>query len=223
MTSNVDSLRAALTLTGSQRVLRSRLAALNGNLERMYIGGLTVLQDETNPDRFALAAHALRELLEKLPAHFDVPQKKSKERINDKLINLAQQWGHARKSGCHKDGTWDGAIDKRLRSFLEHVKSFFDWHERHHPSRNAEAADALRRLDATGRRLPPPLENLNLKFLEEIRSFFVKVSHHGCVVEFAEFAHWLDALERFLLDRLSPRTFDDHEELDRLMSEGANA
>jgi hypothetical protein len=51
------------------------LAALTEKHERlrvMYLGALYVLRSD-NPDRFALGAHSIRELIEKLPDHVDLP------------------------------------------------------------------------------------------------------------------------------------------------------
>jgi len=215
--------RAALELTGAQRALQGALGGRSDALEKMYIGALVVLRDEANPDRFALAAHSLRELLEKLPDHFNVPQQAIKETLKAKVNELHDHWQRARKGSCHKDGGWDGVIDQLLKAFLGRVGAFFEWHTTHHRRRNAEAAHALREFDAARRALPPSLEDLNVQALAQMRDFFQKVAHHRHRVDQDEFVTWLDSLERFLLDRLVPRTFEDFEELDRLIDEGSNA
>jgi hypothetical protein len=223
VTPDEDSRRTPVELSGSQRALRGALAGRSAVLERMYIGGLTVLHSDANPDRFALAAHSLRELIEKLPEHFNVPQQAMRESLKAKVNELLPHWDRARRGSCHDGGVWDGAIDNVLKAFLGRLAGFFDWHTTHHRRRNAEAADALRRFDAAGRALPPRLEALNVEALEEMRDFFQKVAHHRREVAHGEFVVWLDALERFLLDRLVPRTFEDFEQLDQLIDEGSNA
>ena len=55
---------------------------------------------------------------------------------------------------------------------------------------------------------------------ERIRDFFVAVCHHNKQAEEGEFGQYLDELERFLLDRVRPRTFDDFSAIDRLIEEG---
>ena len=85
VTPGEDVQRVPLELSGSQRALQNALARRSAVLETMYIGGLTVLRDEANPDRFALCAHSLRELIEKLPEHFSVPQE-----MSDKWVRWAR-------------------------------------------------------------------------------------------------------------------------------------
>jgi hypothetical protein len=223
VTPGEDVQKVPLELSGSQRALQSALARRSVVLERMYIGGLAVLWDEANPDRFALCAHSLRELIEKLPQHFNVPQQAMTESLKAKVNELLPHWDRAQKGSCHKDGVWDGAIDNLLKAFLRRLGGFLEWHTTHHRRRNAEAVDALRKFDATGRALPPPLEALNVAALEQMRDFFQKVAHHRRVVEHGEFVAWQDSLERFLLDRLVPRTFEDFEEIDQLIDEVSNA
>ena len=60
-------------LSGRQLAILSALARRDGDLAKMYEGGLAVLADRSNPDRLALSAHAFRELMEKLAKVLDVP------------------------------------------------------------------------------------------------------------------------------------------------------
>jgi hypothetical protein len=50
-----------------QEALVACLARKNAKLAKIHSGGLTVFLDEGNPLRFELAAHAMRELIEKSP------------------------------------------------------------------------------------------------------------------------------------------------------------
>jgi hypothetical protein len=53
-----------------------------------------------------------------------------------------------------------------------------------------------------------------------MRDFFQAISHHLKTTDETEFRQWLDALERFLLDRLCPRTFSDIDVIDTIIREG---
>jgi hypothetical protein len=65
--------RALPRLSNQQRALLQALEERGNLLAVMYAGGVTVLCDTGNPDRFSLCAHAIRELMEKLPECLDAP------------------------------------------------------------------------------------------------------------------------------------------------------
>ena len=210
---------------GQQRALLSALEERNRLLGTMYLGGLTVLADTSNPDRFSLCAHALRELMEKLPEYLDVPTPAHKESLKQKVIEIESAYGGmSKKTACaHVEKGWDGPIDAHLRKFLLGLAKFLEWFATHHPRRQAELHGTLRRLDGSGRELPLPLESLNADAWSKMREYFQAVSHHRKQGDDREFASWVDALERFLLDRFLPRTFDDLAEIDAILgAEGSH-
>jgi hypothetical protein len=212
-----------IELEGAQRALHSALGKMNGRLATIYVGGLVVLSHEPNPDRHSLCAHALRELIEKLPEHVDVPTKARGESLRAKVNELHPAWDRATKGNCHRDGVWGGEIDTPLQTFLARAAGFFAWLREHLPRRRDEAARALRQFDATGRKLPEPLESLNVDAWDQMRDYFTSVAHHRKSVDPGEFTMWVGALERFLLDLLVPRTFDDFGEIDALLKGDADA
>lgn len=75
----------------------------------------------------------------------------------------------------------------------------------------------FRKLDASGRNLPPNLERQNLKVWQNLNDYFIKLCHHGCETSLAEFEVRLLRLEIFLLDRLRPKTFEHLGIIDDLM------
>src|ERR1700686_5116758 len=54
--------RAAEALSPSQQLIAARLAKINPKLRPMYEGGVRVLADVENPERFHQSAHSIREL-----------------------------------------------------------------------------------------------------------------------------------------------------------------
>ena len=54
-----------------------------------------------------------------------------------------------------------------------------------------------------------------------MREYFLSITHHRRATEERELRQCVDALERFLLERLVPRTFDDFAEIDALLAEEA--
>jgi len=73
--SSKDEVEASQELSGRQRSLYEALADKSDDLAAMYQGALQVLQAPSTVDRFAMAAHNLCEVMEKLPRYIDVPKK----------------------------------------------------------------------------------------------------------------------------------------------------
>lgn len=213
----------AAVLSGAQRALLRALDDRDVALSAMYRGGIAVLEDSSNPDRFAQCAHSIRELMEKLPELLDVPTKAQKESLKAKVREVEDAYnGALKKTECFSVTVgWDGTIDGHLRKLLSRIGSFFEWFASHHPRRRDELHGVLVRLDGSGRQLPKPLASLNVDAWDKKRDYFQSVAHHRRVANEQEFRQWLDALERFLLDRLQPRTFDDFAEIDALIGEEA--
>jgi hypothetical protein len=217
----MNSEPASLELSGQQLALYGTLAKRDASLARMYHGALFVLKQSENPDRFALAAHGLRELMEKLPRYLDVPKETKSIGMTAKVRTLYRSWRSTiKKSMCHNNGTWSGKIDKGLQSFLKETQQFFAWVETERPSRKQSAAKILQILDPLERPLPAPIEKLRVDEWDRIHNYFEGVSHHNFPAAVEEFASWLSVLEYFLLDRLIPRTFEDHEKIDQIIREG---
>jgi hypothetical protein len=213
---------SAVALSGQQRALLHALDERDRSLSAMYRGGIAVLGDAANPDRFAQCAHSMRELMEKLPELLDVPTTAQKERLKAKVREIEDAFlGVQRKTCCFSaTAGWDGSIDGHLRKFLTRLGSFLEWFASHQPRRRDELHGVLVRLDGSGRELPKPLASLNVDTWGKKRDYFQSVSHHRRTADEQEFRQRLDALERFLLDRLEPRTFDDFAEIDDLLGEG---
>jgi hypothetical protein len=211
-----------MQLSEQQSVLYRVLLEEDPMLANMYVGTLIVLNHNENPDHLALAAHGVRELMEKLPLFVNVPIKAQSENLKSEVRNLENIWLITlQKSQSCNNQTWEGEIDYPLQKLLKKLHSFFEWFTEHHPRRKAEVAETLRRLDISGRTLPNPLEDLNIKTWFEIRDFFQSVAHHQKpTTTDDEFGQWLEALEIFLLDRLHPRTFTDINKIDEIIREG---
>ena len=76
-----------LQLSAQQRALYEALAEQDKRLAGIYLGSLLVLSQLENPDSLALAAHSLRELMEKLPKYRDLPAaKKPPSRIGPRTL-----------------------------------------------------------------------------------------------------------------------------------------
>ncbi|NLE46208.1 MAG: hypothetical protein GX620_15925 [Chloroflexi bacterium] len=195
------------------------LAQLDPVLGRMYLGVRKILANEDNPERLVFAAHGCREMMEKLPQYVDVHVVAQRESLRNKVNQLEDHWCNAtRRTKCFQGSAWTGVLDRHLARFLGQLSDFFAWYDGHFPRRRQEITATLQKLDTAGRRLPAVLERHNVDAWDAMRSYFQSVAHHlDQKTTISEFESYLDALERFLLDRLSPRTFNDLDALDDLI------
>jgi len=106
---------------------------------------------------------------------------------------------------------------------LKQSSEFFSWYKVERQTARERTARLLRELDPTGQPLPEPIEGLRVREWLNYRDYFVRAAHHGPEPDVTDFDSWLAALDGFLLDRFRPRTFEDQERLDQIISEGENA
>ncbi len=217
-TLNARSDKAAVRLSGRQLALHRALGELHPSLSTYYEGALSVLAGAI-PDGLSLSAHAIREIMDWLPRYIDLPVEHTT--LGTRANNLRGEWGRLeKKTKCLQNGEWTGEIDPAMIRFLARAGEFFGWMEQQRPHKTAQTAKVLQALDPIG--LPAPLVEDNASSYLKIRNFFVEVAHHReCTEE--EFFQWMDAYEIFLLERLVPRTYDDFDEIDRLIAGASNA
>lgn len=208
-----------------ETTLQKCLEERSQRLARMYAGALKAVRDVNNPDRFALAAHDLRELMEKFSVDIAVDMPEHRQKMGVKARELQQQWENAKnRSRCNEDNSWQGEIDTPLRKILVKIDDFFTWLNKHVPRRKEEVGKLLDKLDGAGQQLPEFLRNRNVDNWDDLKQFFINVAHHGHETNDDEFAKHRFALEDTFLNLLKPRIFADHEELDAIiMGGGKNA
>lgn len=205
-------------LIGQQQTLHEALINKDPKLARMYLGSIAVLGQKSNQERLPLAAHGLREMMEKLPKYLEIPVQAKGQSLKQKIQELSSRKDKAaRNSSCHfKDG-WRGEIDKPLDQLLQDLDEFFLWFIEANPTRKQRIARVIRVLDPSPSFLPKPLEEIQVSVWDRCNSYFQGVSHHTLESSEEEFSSPLSVLERFLLDRLSPRTFEDFAVIDDLI------
>lgn len=200
-------------LSGRSRQLWEALSDIDEQLGHMYLGALDVLQHHGNPDRLALVAHGIRELIEKLPRFLDVPSTENRgPGIREQARRLAAAWEKWGPSVVDGEGTLTSSGEKLLRQLGEFCKGVGA-----DPTRRQAATAAVSRLDLNPLKLPPPIQDLHVSEWSAIEGFFIGVAHHTKTTDDEEFEQYLAALDRFLLDRLRPRTFEDFAAIDELL------
>lgn len=224
-----DELNAALSaydrqsgpgpvLTAREQALYEALASGDDVTAKIYASAIHVI-GSNNPDRFALGAHAMRELLDRLPT-VQVVESTSGGSLTSLVGNLRVDWERVvENSGCTDDGeSWNGEIDGSLSHFLKRVRAFLEFADGRSPPRQNRALQFIRETDPMPASLPASIEEHRLTLWQICRDYFVAVSHHGG--EISEFDQYMVTTEIFLLDHLQPRTFDDRADLEATIREG---
>ena len=209
------SKQTGVQLTEQQRVLYETLVDMDKQLSIIYLGALTVLADEQNPDRLALTAHGFRELVEKLPRYLDAPVKDPPS-MKVKVQQVHESWTRGVKNSACYEGNiwtrevdWSGNIDGPLQRLLKQIGEFFQWFENERPSRKQQTSIILNKLGT--RTLPKSLHELQVEAWERCHYYFDAVAHHSNT-SLEELEQWVTEFEHILLDhldRLQPRTYKE--------------
>jgi hypothetical protein len=174
----------------------------------MYIGTLYTLRDIYNPDRLSLVAHNIRELMEKIPQYMDVtiPVHRS---LKDMVINIREHWENTKKD-----------MEKLIPIFLQQLEDFFILFEKDNPSRREDVQKFLHQCDPMLDTLPDTLEKELIDEWQDIREYFLAVSHHRQKQPEEEvFLTNLDRLENYLLSRFYSKTSADFDAIDDVIRE----
>jgi hypothetical protein len=205
------------SLAPRQIRLHRKLLDKSPSLASMYLGALHVHSQDMNPDYLSLAAHGMRELMEKFPLYVDLRIRPNMS-MGEKVNQLESTWGKAQNSCCRKEGTWVGEIDAYLKAFLMNADEFFLWKRLDMPSRTTKVLSTLRMLDAAKRPIPQAVEKIMAELWKELNSYFQGVAHHSKNTTDEEFRGYVRSLEDFLIDRIDPRTFDVFDAIDKVIA-----
>lgn len=209
-------------LIGQRRVLVEALTRKSGKSGRaigMYLEALGAMARNDVPEHLHVAAYELREFMNALPRALDLPAVKY-EQVNGKIQAFVLDWTQrSTKTRCFKNGKWEGPIDNDLRGLLESTMGLVSWIETHVPSRRVEAEAVLQKLAPTEEPIPSALMKLRTDEWSELLGYFNKYTHHDSDPDSVEFNRRVVRLEGFLLEHLEPRTFEDQDDIDRLVRE----
>jgi hypothetical protein len=207
---------ARLQLAATQQVLYDALLEKPGGLAELYRAAIAILNDATLPDRLAVAAHELRELLEKLPGE----EVDLGAGLNDRVKELEPLWKNAseeeRTSGRDP---WTGEVTRMLRRFLVAAQQFFEERTRIASTRADLLVRYLHKEDPAQVKLPKEVQQKNARRLMDLRRFFTGVAHHRFPAAEDVFQERVGQLEGFLSAQLNRRPTEDFAAIDALLRE----
>jgi len=211
-----------MQLRSREKALLDALHREDPRLANMYLGAILVLNQRENPERAVFAAHSARELMEKLPRYRDVPshiEPKTQPSLLSEVRSLAQTWASVVKGSTGARNRWSGEVDKSLVRFLVAAEKFFAWLNAERPIRIEGVTRLVRQLDPMSDRMPSEIEAIRVREWNACHDFLTAAAHHGSNANEDDVRAWLEVLERFLLDCLAPRTFEDRAELRAIIRE----
>lgn len=197
----------------------ARKSAKGQRAVEMYTEARRALARNDGPECFNVAAYELREFMNELPRALDLPVI-DYEQLTARIGTFVNEWKtKASTSSCFDNGKWNGGIDGELRGLLNSATVLADWVQKQKPSRRVEAASVLQKLSSTDHPIPTAIMDLKTDEWSELLQYFNHYAHHNSDPEPADFRDHVEQLERFLLDHLEPRTFEDQDAIDRLIQE----
>lgn len=207
-------------LTSTQDSLRAALERKCPRLAAWFLAAIGVMNDATNSDRLAQAAHSIREVIDKFPecagqSTIDKAGSAAEtvHKIRAKLDKLAS-------SSIAAKMNWYGEIDVELREALIEIKSMVDEFAAAGRPRREQIGDVFRSLMLDGNAIPEVHQRNNVEAWLNSYGYFSRIAHHGVHnVDEKEFRANVETFEKLAGAQLVPTPTDDMEAIDRLIAE----
>lgn len=186
----------------------------------MYVGAIQVTKCAWNPDRIALSCHGIRELINSLPRHIDVPVvSESNQQLTNFTEALAVAWRAMEKSGkWTTERRWRGEIDSNIKNILKKAEAVVKARIEIRENKDAQFKAMIKKQNYSPVPLPGSIEKNKAQEWNDYRDYFVQRAHRKETTE-EEFSSYLTHFEYLLLGYLKPRTFDLHEKIRSAIAE----
>jgi len=208
--------RSALELSGRQAAIAEILARKSAIWLGFYLGALHARQRSDDPDAIPQACHSIRELMEKLPEQFEVPEgaQSSLALISNQIAPVKVAWLEEKESRDPDGNTFSSKFLAVLLPFLNGLLES--------AGRKAELARrAVRAFAELRLPLPQTIQEQRMKEWRDLDTWFTTASHHlrsDCTPE--RFDEKLERLERLILKIAQPQVFERADILDEIIQEG---
>jgi hypothetical protein len=202
------------------RVLLGELLAKHTTTEltAYYWEAIRALREADDEIRCSIAGHALRELVNGLPNHLDVPEVTGS--LGEFFGWLRDTWRPlaARRAANASGEVWIGTtIEPRLGRFLADFDGKIEDYAATHPLRREMHQSALTRLDPRLGQTPESVQVAVVKDFMRLQDVFNSATHSSSPEEFEPA---VEGFEEFLIDRLAPKTFEKRDAIAALVREG---
>jgi hypothetical protein len=206
-------------LTRQQRAVHDVLGVRGDGYGQTYLGAVMVLGHAGNPDRYALAAHGLREVAEMLQRDFGVAVRIAGESMRAKANELDDAYARAEDSVKQAiESNPPATVDRRLRLLLRRLVEFVEWNREFAPRRRVRATRAVRIMAVPGALPSSQHAETHVDELIRCHERLNGLAHHRPTSE-TEITAEVDRFEKLLLALLGGPSMQLRE-LDELMKGG---
>lgn len=219
MNEPIDNSVSRVEFTERRRLLLRELMAKNPILSKMYEGAIFVLTQEDNPDRVALGAHGIREMMRELPKFVDTPIIQKQVGLKKLVLEFKENWDDEASSDCLlKDAPWDKKIVEYIKTLISACKQLFINAEDILINKEDAARAVIRHHNFNSTPLPMEIENQRIKEWSDYLGYFDKVAHHSNSAK-TSFYYQLDSFELYLLEWFRPPVFESQQKIASFIEE----
>lgn len=214
--------RPALPLGGVRlRVFRA-LQNEQAKLAHWYQVGCELAGESERAEHLVLAAHEIREIIEKLMTDAVAPYQVTRQQLGDAVGGLKQHWPDSIRT--RSDGDWPPEELEQLRPFLTEAQYLFA-PDSPRPFKERELATFLDVRDPipTAGEVEAKKARDRLGAWKGVRDYFVGVCHHRFSTTIEDFERHLSEFDNLMLALLGPQIFPEQAEVDRLLREAEGA
>jgi hypothetical protein len=155
--------------------ISSELSKIDDSLNGMYLAAFECLDNISSIEKYVLAAHCLRELIEKLPQKLIENNNKSSYKMKDEVIQLKIYWDNLYyKLGSNNISNLSELFRKETTEYLKRSKVFFDKFQNYKPPKNQQRIKIFNTLGEQDQKPPNAIENNWLDIWKECDEYFQK-------------------------------------------------
>lgn len=202
-------------------VLLNILLETDADLAKYYLGAHWSLANKSNPERYAHAAHSLRELIQGLPyKHPRAVLIERPESITSDGSNLYKTRDSWAKLIVDKEdpGIWTVEPSQTTSKYLRDSQKFWEFIQKNYPTRK-EARLKMVEAIHDGNTLPEKLHAKQIKMWGKYYGSFANIAHHGATLIPEEFDSKLKEFESYLIRQLAPETTKEMARVDQIVDE----
>lgn len=220
MTLDADNTSEQFVPKGNQGKIFEYLNQIKSKFQlgQIYYGALQAYKNNQLHVRHSFAAHGFRELIEKLAMSLSSNSIIIQD-VYNQLKVPSQQFLKLTSSEdpehCLECKKW--LQGKNSTSFLESIRSFFDWYHTR-PKKRDIYKEVLISSDPLKIKLPKVILDSFSISLSTLYRYFTNVSHHT-ITDFTDFDGRIATLESILLNLFYPPTFPKHDVIDQIINE----
>jgi len=168
------------------------ISRIDPRLAEIYLGAELVLLNPANPDRYAQAAHSIREFIEIAQKTFAGLENATVSDVFEKLRELIAKWGTLATNRITGGDSFEPEDIPVVKEFLASWDEFQEWFSGERLSKSQ-----ARKMATEVTLLPyssfgsPTRESVN-KLFGEMERYFINLAHHNVDYRPDEFKWWID-------------------------------